>query len=72
MVSSFTLTLSDGSVQTCLVNKESPGSFQYFDIEDVTTSFIRWDALEAEKNNTGAYEIAAYGVLAGSSHSPSK
>ena len=72
VVRSFTLTFSDGSVQTCLLDKKTLGAFQYFDIEDVTTGSVRWDALESGRNNTGAREIAAYGVPAGSSHSSSK
>jgi len=62
-VTRFTLTFDDGSVQEGrLVEKKMKG-LQYFDIEDVTTRHVRWDALEAHENNTGVDELEVYGLV---------
>lgn len=59
-VSTFRLRFSDGSVQTGFIDPAAPTELQYFDIEDVTTTSIAWEALEAAPGDTGAREIQAF------------
>lgn len=61
-VTSFTLTFDDGSVQEGRLFEKKMKSLQYFDIEDVTARYLRWDALKAHSHNTGVDEIEIYGV----------
>jgi len=61
-VTRFTLTFDDGSIQEGRLIVKNIKRLQYFDIEDVTTRHLRWDALEAHKNNTGIDEFEIYGV----------
>ena len=47
----------------CYLDEQKPTDFQYFDIEDFETDVIRWSVLDARYGaNTGAVEIAVYGV----------
>ncbi|MFH0796342.1 MAG: discoidin domain-containing protein [Candidatus Omnitrophota bacterium] len=62
-VHKFKITFSDGSSQLCIVNPNTLDDFQYYDIEDVTTSFIKWEVIESGGGNTGAYEIEAYSSI---------
>ena len=60
LVRRFALTFSDGSTQTCVMDPASARAFQYFDIDDITTTSVRWDALDAGDSNVGAREFAVY------------
>ena len=61
---SFKLATGDGGLQVCyLQTPKLQTEFQYFDIDDVETDVIRWSVLDTKwSGNTGAMEIAVYGV----------
>ncbi|MBL7077306.1 MAG: discoidin domain-containing protein [Kiritimatiellae bacterium] len=61
-VTSFTITTEDGSVQACRMVEKHMKKMQVFDIEDVTTRYLRWDALESVTGNTGIRELAVFGT----------
>lgn len=63
-VQSFKVAFGDGGLQLCYLRKRKQQTeFQYFDIDDVETDVIRWSVLDTRfGSNTGAMEIAVYGV----------
>ena len=62
-VQSFRLDFGDGTVQLGYLDEKKPTGFQYYDIRDVETDLIRWSVLDTRYGvNTGATEIAVYGV----------
>lgn len=63
-IESFKVASGDGGLQVCYLQKPKPQTeFQYFDIDDVDTDVIRWSVLDTQfGSNTGAIEIAIYGV----------
>lgn len=61
-VNSFTLTSDNGTVQKMKIIHKNIKSMQYFDIKDVTTRYLRWDALDASHYNTGG-KIMVFGTL---------
>ncbi len=63
-VQSFKVATGDGGLQLCYLRKpKQQTEFQYFDIDDVETDLIRWSVLDTKwGGNTGAMEIAVYGV----------
>jgi hypothetical protein len=64
-VQSFKVASGDGSLQLCYLQEPKlQTEFQYFDIDDVETDVVRWSVLDTKwGSNTGAMEIALYGVL---------
>ena len=63
-VTSFRLTFGDGSHQMCFLDENKQNEFQYFDIKDVDTNLMRWAVFQSKFANTGAMDIAVYGVPA--------
>jgi len=63
-VQSFKLAFGDGSLPLCYVKGDKAQTeFQYFDIDDVETDVLRWSVLDTRfGGNTGAMEIAVYGI----------
>lgn len=60
-VHSFTVTDEQGRVQECHMVEKDMKRMQYFDMNDVTTRFLRWDALNSVEGNTGVRELAIFG-----------
>jgi len=63
-VQSFKVASGEGGLQVCyLQGAKLQTEFQYFNIDDVETDVVRWSVLDTRfGSNTGAMEIAVYGV----------
>jgi len=59
LVSCFMITFSDGTQFIGEMDADASDQLQYFDMEDVQTSSVRFDVL-AGGVDTGAYQISAY------------
>jgi len=61
-VNRFKLTFPDGTQQICFLDETKQDEFQYFDIEDVESATTRWSVFKTRFGQSGAMEIAVYGV----------